>query len=1275
MLGLQRHVPELALDWLEEAPERRWRAIDGSLVFADISGFTALAERLAQRGREGGEELVETLSRVFGAMLDIAAERGGMLLKFGGDALLLFFRGEGHSERACAAAVEMRSALRRAAEIPTSVGPLRLSMSVGVHSGEILFFLVGSAHRELVVLGPGVTATVETESAANAGEIAVSAPTAERLPRDAVKPRADGVLLLRWRTAPNPKGAPAASAAIGGASTRAPEAADALARALFPRTLGGVLAAGAPEPEHRVACMAFVRFSGTDALLAQEGPDAVARALEATVAGAMEALDAEGVTLLAIDIDRDGGKLFLGAGVPFAHEDDEGVMLRALRRIADAKLPLALQMGVNRGHVFAAELGTPRRAAYSAMGDTTNTAARIAGKAPIGALYAHPSVLDFSRTLFDVTPAGPLVLKGKKVPLAVYAVGDELGVRAHEGLDVVRFVGRSAELARLREAIERARAGHGGALGLVSPPGLGKSRLLREALAAAGPIETLALRAEPYGASSPYRMLRDPVRGLLGVARAPLAEMRAALERGVARAGASLAPMLALVGDVAHVEVEPSAEVREIDPRFRPDRVAEVMLQLLAALRPGPTLFVVEDAQWADQASAHLLGRIAAACAERPWLLLSGRRDEATGLLLPEAQELRLAPLGADEMRALVDAATEAAPLRPHEAERVVQRASGNPLFALETIRAARELGSLDAVPESLEAAMAAQVDALDPAARRVLRYASVLGRSFSRASLDDLLRGADQPLDAQTLARLGAFLEPDGEARLRFKSGVVRDAAYGGLAYRSRTQLHRNAGEAIERAAEDPSTVADTLALHFSRAGEHEKSWRYARSAAERARRAYANADAVRLYELALESAPRMASLAPAEHARVWRELGDVRERSGMCEAALGAYRRAARLVHADAVAQADLLLGQARARERVGKFSAALRDLARGRRLLEGLGDQDAGKARAQLLSFAAMVRYGQDRSSQALEVAREAIEEARRAEDPVALGRALQVMDLALLASGGSTNGAHLREALEIFDRLGDLYMGATVLLNLGFVAGHLGEFDEAVSWLRKGEDAHLRSGDAVGAAICAYNLGDILVKQGKLEAARPVLEKAQRVMRASEFMEGALVAEIQLARISIEGGEPDDADAVLERIESEFLAMGKPSSALEATIVRALGRERCGDAETAIGQLDRAAALAGKDAHVLRPQVAYARANALLALGRLDAADEELRTGLRAAAEQGLQYERALLLLLAEAVARRDVRSIDPAELSEAKRLIRQLGAESKLECLRLLPSGE
>ena len=224
MSDLRRHVPPVTLVWDDDVPGQLSRVVDGTLVFADVSGFTALTERLSRRGRIGAEEIVETLNRVFGPMLRIANTRGGELLKFGGDALLFLFRGEEHPEQACDATVEMRAGLRQAASVPTSVGRLSLSMSVGVHSGDVALFLVGSPTRELLILGPAASATAQAEKVANAGEVVVSSDTAARLSPGSTRPRADGELLLRRRAPHSPPGPPAP----------VPPGSDALLRTLFP---------------------------------------------------------------------------------------------------------------------------------------------------------------------------------------------------------------------------------------------------------------------------------------------------------------------------------------------------------------------------------------------------------------------------------------------------------------------------------------------------------------------------------------------------------------------------------------------------------------------------------------------------------------------------------------------------------------------------------------------------------------------------------------------------------------------------------------------------------------------------------------------------------------------------------------------------------------------------------------------------------------------------------------------------------------------------------
>jgi class 3 adenylate cyclase/tetratricopeptide (TPR) repeat protein len=1250
-MSLRRHVPEVAIDWAIDTPERRWQQIDGTLSFSDISGFTALAERLAQRGRMGGEELVETLGKVFTDMLGLAAQRGGTLLKFGGDALLLFFQGDGHAQRAASAAVEMRQALRKAAEIPTSVGPLRLSMSVGLHSGAVHFFLVGSTHRELVLLGPAANLVVATENAANSGEILVSAATAARLPKTAVKPRSDGQLLLRWRRAPFEPDGPAQARTIDAA----------LVAGLFPQKLGTFLARGVPEPEHRIACISFIRFSGTDAVLAEQGPEILAEMLQTTIGTIQTHLDAADVTLLAIDIDRDGGKLFLGSGVPHGHEDDEGVMLRSLRQIADARLPLPLQIGVNRGHVFAAEVGSPARAAYSAMGDTTNTAARICSKTPIGAIYAHPSVLDQSLTLYATRPAEALTLKGKKAPLVVYEVGDEVGQRRREGLTVETFIGRASELQIVRDAIADLASGRGSVVQLVGEVGIGKSRLLNEAVAGVDTNSLLSLRAEPYGANSPYRMFRDPLRALLGVARGDPVTMRNALTLNAAQADPTLVPYLALISEIVKIPIEPSAEVLEIDPRFRPERAADVLIRLLETTRQGTLVIVVDDAHWCDEASIHLLGRLANACADRPWLLLAARRDVEGGFVPDAPLEVRLGPMDAATVRALVIAATEAAPLRPHELETIVARASGNPLFASEIVRAVREVGSLDAVPQSLEAALAAHVDALDPAARRILRCAAVLGRSFSRNALAETLQDSGIGFDASTLAKLENFLDADGSERLRFRSGLVRDTTYEGVAYRIRTRLHSAAGAALERLAEDPHTIADSLALHFSRAGDYDRAWRYARIAADRARHAYANADAARLYEMALDAARRTPGADPHACIQVWTDLGVVRELNGMFEASLEAYRRGLKLVHDDPVARADLLNSCATAKERAGAFGSALRDLTIGRRLVDGLDSVAATRTRARLTAGTALVRFAQDHSRRAFEQAHQAIEEARSSGERTALAAALEVLELSRIGLEGPGDGRYLREALAIREELGDVRLQASTRGNLGFVSAHAGRWNDAADWFTSSRDAFARCGDAIAAALQATNLGEMLVKQRRFDEALPVLTDALRVMRASDWTEGIAMIELQLGRIHIERGDFAAADQMLDRVTADFGRIGKPMYALEAAAARANGLHRAGQSTLALELLDRAIARAGgSDSASLRPILACTRALACATLGRVDEAEREIIDGLAAARAQNQPYEEAMLLEARCDIARQGNRLPDPEDAKAAAQIFGGLG---------------
>ena len=173
-------VPRLTIEWLRSTPDELWREVEGTVAFIDISGFTAMSEKLSSQGRAGAEEVTEVMNATFAALLAVAYAQGGGLLKFGGDALLLLYEGEDHASRAARAAFEMRRTLRTIGRPRTSVGAVQLKMHAGLHSGRFQFFLVGESHRELLISGPSASATVTMESASEAGEILLSTGTGTR---------------------------------------------------------------------------------------------------------------------------------------------------------------------------------------------------------------------------------------------------------------------------------------------------------------------------------------------------------------------------------------------------------------------------------------------------------------------------------------------------------------------------------------------------------------------------------------------------------------------------------------------------------------------------------------------------------------------------------------------------------------------------------------------------------------------------------------------------------------------------------------------------------------------------------------------------------------------------------------------------------------------------------------------------------------------------------------------------------------------------------------
>ena len=426
--ALTAYVPRLLPAWAAAELGSAHRVVDGSLLLFDITGFTPLTERLARRGREGAEELSNLLDTVFGRLLMDAEDEGGDLLKWGGDALLLFFDGPDHGRRAARAALRMQRALAQIGRAKTSIGRVSAACvrRCRVWSSPPRTRGKSRPAPRLVVLGPTATGS----RCWNTPPARVRCWWATRL----LRPSGWGsyarttARVISWPAYPTPANPP---------RQPEPEPMPAVVQQLLPPQLWAYLSQPSREPEHRTVAVAFLRFDGTDTVLAEDGAEALTTAIDEVLRNVQEATAAHDVSFLDTDVDVDGGKILLVGGAPRSAGDDTDRLLTAVCEIVNRAGRLPLRAGISHGRVFTGDTGSPTRRTYSVKGDAVNLAARLAAHAESGSILMAADVLEHTRRSYAVNDA----------PMATPEGQEQAGARRH-----TRSAARASQAAEHRHA-------------------------------------------------------------------------------------------------------------------------------------------------------------------------------------------------------------------------------------------------------------------------------------------------------------------------------------------------------------------------------------------------------------------------------------------------------------------------------------------------------------------------------------------------------------------------------------------------------------------------------------------------------------------------------------------------------------------------------------------------------------------------------------------------------------------------------------------------------
>jgi class 3 adenylate cyclase/tetratricopeptide (TPR) repeat protein len=928
------------------------------------------------------------------------------------------------------------------------------------------------------------------------------------------------------------------------------------------------------------------------------------------------------------ELERHGGTVekFIGDavmavfGAPVAREDDPERAVRAALAIRDWATEGGgeIRIAVTTGEALVNLGARPESGEGMVAGDVVNTAARLQTAAPTNGILVGDKTYRATRDVIDYTEAERVEAKGKAEPIQVWQA---LQARSRLGVDVARFhttplVGRGHELSVLRQALRRTLHEHSPQLlTIMGAPGIGKSRLVFELMQLVADEPELIVwrqgRSLPYGDGVSFWSLSEMVKAQAGILDGDSEEDAAAK---LAQAVAEAVPeetdwVLRHLRPLGGLEAEDAAEAQ------RTERFAAWRRFFESLAERSPVVLAFEDLHWADDGLLDFVDHLAEWASGVPLLLVGTARPEflerrsawAGGKL--NATTIALAPLSEQETARLLHSLLEVPVVEGDRQTELLSRAAGNPLYAEQYARMLSERGDLTELPlpENVQGIIAARLDALPPAEKRLLQDVSVLGKIFWTGSVTALegLEGWEleellHTLERKDFVQRARRSSVAGSIEYSFRHVLVRDVAYGQIPRGDRSDKHRRVAEWLDSLGR-PEDLSEMLAHHYLQALELaraagretadlvEPARRAARGAGDRALALNAFSSAARYYDAALELWPaddrdRPYLLFTYGHALRWSEDGG--------EAQLSEARD--RLVEngdPDTAVEVSLLLG----------------DLALNRNRLE--------LAREHLEYAAALV-----------------------ADRPRSRARALLLGELSRFHMLRHEHGEAIRlggDALALADELGLEQLRCRVLNTVGTSKAHLGDASGIVDVERSLELALALS--SAPDIFRAHN--NLAVAMASVGAPVPAYLKVNEAgIRAAERLGNRVVARGLYGNISgnyFEIGEWEKAIRIAEEVIADVEAGAPSLQASNCYSVRSRWHFARGELEAALD--DAFAAVAwnrelGSPLYLAGELVGLGRV--LLAAGRkeeADAAVDEALDLVRANnVPQSIQYVEAVVL---------------------------------------------